>query len=112
MTCTLVRPTAMEFFFSFKQLLYIHTHRAGRYIDIKHIDIYFKCDMELDAIAYIDIVQICTVILSPGKPLTRNSLHCSPHPSSFMHREGRGWNKHSGTVQQTFVAPHFGLDAP
>ena len=61
--------------------------------------------MELDHIAYIDIVQICAVILAPGKPLTRSSLHCSPRPSSFMHREGRGWNRHSGTLQQTLWWP-------
>ena len=68
--------------------------------------------MELDPIAYIDIVQICAVILAPGQPLTRSSLHCSPRSSSFMHREGRGWNRHSDTLQQTIVTPHFGLDAP
>ena len=59
--------------------------------------------MELDPIAYIDIVQICTVILAPGKPLTQSSLHCSPRPSSFMHREGRGWNRHSALFNKQLL---------
>ena len=45
--------------------------------------------MELDPIAYIDIVQIWVVILAPGKPLNRSYLHCSPRSSSFMHRDNK-----------------------
>ena len=34
--------------------------------------------MEFDHIAYIDIVQICAVILAPFRLLIWSSLHCSP----------------------------------
>ena len=58
--------------------------------------------MELDHIAYIDIVHICAVILAPGKPLN-GALCTAPHAlASFMHRGGRGRNRHSGTLQQTW----------
>ena len=60
--------------------------------------------MELDHIAYIDIVQICAVILAPSKLLTRCSLHCSSAPPlSCTEGGGAGtdtqplFNKHGGS---------------
>ncbi len=38
----------------------------------------FKWDMELDQIAYIDIVQICTVILAPSKLQSASQLSQQP----------------------------------
>ena len=46
--------------------------------------------MELDYIAYIDIVQICAVILAPGKLLTRSSLLPAPPPLLFYAQRGEG----------------------
>ena len=44
--------------------------------------------MELDPIAYIDIVQICAVILAPGKPLTCTAPRAPP--LSCTERGGAG----------------------
>lgn len=52
--------------------------------------------MELDHMACIDIVQICTVILAPGKL-------CEPLPLLFHNQGvGGGGDRHSSTLQQTW----------
>lgn len=54
--------------------------------------------MKLDHFAYIDIVEICALILAPSKLQTRSSLRCSPR-LLFHAQRAEGQEQ---TLQQTW----------
>lgn len=60
--------------------------------------------MKLDHFAYIDIVQICALILAPSKLQTRSSLRCSPRPAPLSCTEGGGAGTDTSTNMEEATA--------